>query len=206
MLTNLREITNTFLFLTSTIAGLTINNSALATPTSYTVKVELSDKIEGYLNCRASGSAQSAILDELYPGEVVFAFEDAETQDWIKVGRDRFYSGLNNGCWVSKDFVRYVDPFVLSGFLYQGQYRVSLTDPVNGYLNCRQGPAVSTPVARRLYHGDRVETFRVQFDDDNQSWLYTENGCFVMASRRFLEWDGSGEDPSTMCNPYGFGC
>jgi len=45
-----------------------------------------------------------------------------------------------------------------------------------------------------------IQAIGLGIDESGQTWFYTRDYCYVPALSDRLLWDGSGEDPNTMCN------
>ena len=78
---------------------------------------------------------------------------------------------------------------------YAGSYRVTAAK-----INCHTGPGYHHQIKTSYAQGQTVQSSYVAFNQANETWLFTDRNCFVRGASESLNYQGYGEDPSTMCD------
>ena len=183
----------------SLFCALAFSGAAYATTEGWR-QVTLNDA-NGYLNCRSEPDVNAPIQDVFYRGEAIFGLANfGPNGDWEIVQR-RSNGADNSSCWVKNQYLYSRDADFFKGRIYTGIHRSAVNDRVNGYLTCRRGPGKDFAETSTQYrYGAIFNATRVHFDGNGDSWLFTQNGCYVRGSFDLVQWADIGEDPNSMYN------
>ena len=78
---------------------------------------------------------------------------------------------------------------------YAGSYQV-----IASHISCYRGPGHNYELKTSYQLGHSINSSYVAFNQGNEAWLFTEQNCFVRGVSQQLQYQGYGEDPSTMCD------
>lgn len=88
-----------------------------------------------------------------------------------------------------------VSPVQAYDIQYAGSYRVTADS-----LSCHAGPSFSDQIKTSYHQGQTIHSSYVAFNQANETWLFTDQNCFIRGESIHLQYQGYGEDPSTMCD------